>query len=107
MALFVEQMRNVFWLERWEKTCPQGHLVRHDKCDLTCEVVPIKPFPTPFFTQMPKSNIPGTTHAWVTGSTDEFLDTQVGWWWRKPWSWWMSLWSRVEQWAENHPRRKS
>ena len=64
---------------RWNEKCPQGHLVRHDKCELG--------FSEQKLTETPLA--PGRIIP-VNGSPPT-VEPLVGWWWRVPYGWWLAF----------------
>lgn len=105
---------------RWWEKCPQGHLVRHDKCDLMCWVVTSDPVTTPLNSMLPKTTSEGLLHDWYDPGTIELgkpltpeakekllkaivegppsaavvawgTEKQTGWWIRIPYGWWLKL----------------
>ena len=96
---------------RWDEVCPQGHLRRHDKCDLMCELealINLEP-PTPI---LPKVLDDHVYHKWVLDSIPpskttvdwqkfmkelykqfdiDLVEQQTGWWVRYPRQWWLVL----------------
>jgi len=82
---------------KWDEKCPKGHLVRYDECDLAgCYITVIEPFPSPIFSTLPKTTYPGMMHEWEIDK----IEREVGWWWRVPYGWWLSIKNYVHTYIE-------
>lgn len=67
----------------WFQKCPQGHLVRHDECDIMCYVTTISSVESPHLDALAEN---------YRALDRQFaVDKKIGWWWRVPFSWWLSL----------------
>ena len=97
---------------RWDEKCPQGHLRRHDKCELMCLFTNIDPT-----VDMPKPVPNSILHDWVVDDLPQplgnhvedwaaearrlfaqyevdsagLIEKKTGWWIRIPLAWWLSF----------------
>ena len=73
---FVKEYQTKIAVLESQARCPKGHLVSGTECTLDCWIVNITPWP--------KTPAPGIVHEWT-------VDHSIGWFWRVPYRWWLSL----------------
>lgn len=124
-AELIEKIQTSRWLEKQfrEKPCPKGHAFGDPKCGLMCFIKVIEPMNSPLTSiYTPRasnykfhswytddlvsarsldpnySSVLGDNYRALTAQFDVAVDHTVGWWWRIPYGWYLTLkrkWNRL------------